>query len=247
MDPISIVGCNRYGWFSDGEIFGLPIDNASMEGGCGKSSPTITTKLSASGGIEGDTIHDTAELADATTDAGGTVNYRYYASPAECASDTTGTAGTDVSTETVTDGVVPNSDDKTFNTAGTVYWAAFYSGDARNNPAKSDCASEPLEIVTQVGRIAPTGTTCQQYQGLTAATLGQVRYTVAKGGTISCISPGVFFYYTRGKQLRLVTLSAITQSHTGLAPTIPIQQKQVLLYSDPGCATLRVGDADREP
>jgi hypothetical protein len=237
IDPISTVGCNRYGWFSDQEIFGLPIDNAEMAGGCGKTSPTITTALSASGGIKGDTIHDSAELSGATTDAGGTVNYRYYASQAACASDTTGTAGTDVSTETVTNGDVPNSDDETFNSAGTFYWAAFYSGDARNKPAKSDCASERLEIATQVAKITPTGTTCPQYQGGTAATLGQVFYSV-KGGTISAVNPGVFFYYTRVTGTAGDTVT-ITQSHTGSAPTIPIQQKQVLLYSDPGCATLK--------
>jgi hypothetical protein len=50
IDPISTVGCNRYGWFSNQEIFGLPIDNASMTGGCaaptvsdGQISPTGTT------------------------------------------------------------------------------------------------------------------------------------------------------------------------------------------------------------
>jgi hypothetical protein len=46
---ISTVGCNRYGWFSDQEISGLPIDNASMTGGCaepphiGVIAPTATT------------------------------------------------------------------------------------------------------------------------------------------------------------------------------------------------------------
>ena len=49
IDPISTVGCNRYGWFSNQEIFGLPIDNASMTGGCdatphvGVIAPTATT------------------------------------------------------------------------------------------------------------------------------------------------------------------------------------------------------------
>jgi hypothetical protein len=48
-DPITTVGCNRYGWFSNQEIFGLPIDNASMTGGCaepphvGVIAPTATT------------------------------------------------------------------------------------------------------------------------------------------------------------------------------------------------------------
>ena len=48
-DPIEDVGCNRYGWFSNQEIAGLPIDNASMTGGCvqvphvGVIAPTGTT------------------------------------------------------------------------------------------------------------------------------------------------------------------------------------------------------------
>jgi hypothetical protein len=127
-DPTKDVGCNRYGWFSNQEIYGLAIDNASIDGGCTAPAP--------------------------------------------------------------------------------------------------------------VGKIAPTGTTCQQYQGSTAATLGQVRYTVAKGGAIGAVSPGVFFYYTKVTGTSGDTVT-ITQSHTGSAPTIPIQQKQVLIYSDPGCATLK--------
>jgi hypothetical protein len=38
IDPIGTVGCNRYGWFSNQEIWGLPIDNASMTG-CGTPLP----------------------------------------------------------------------------------------------------------------------------------------------------------------------------------------------------------------
>jgi hypothetical protein len=41
-DPIATVGCNRYGWFSNQEIFGLPIDNASMTGGCAEPLPPTT-------------------------------------------------------------------------------------------------------------------------------------------------------------------------------------------------------------
>jgi hypothetical protein len=39
-DPSKNVGCNRYGWFSNQEIYGLPIDNASMTG-CG--TPPVST------------------------------------------------------------------------------------------------------------------------------------------------------------------------------------------------------------
>jgi len=33
-DASHSVGCNRYGWFTNQEIWGLPIDNASIDGGC---------------------------------------------------------------------------------------------------------------------------------------------------------------------------------------------------------------------
>jgi hypothetical protein len=49
-DAAHSVGCNRYGWFSNQEIYGLPIDNAKIEGGCvapviseGQILPTGTT------------------------------------------------------------------------------------------------------------------------------------------------------------------------------------------------------------
>ncbi len=49
IDEDGTYGCNRYGWFSDQEIYGLPIDNAKIEGGCapppsvGLIAPTQTT------------------------------------------------------------------------------------------------------------------------------------------------------------------------------------------------------------
>jgi hypothetical protein len=39
-DASHSVGCNRYGWFSNQEIYGLPIDNSKIEGGC--VAPVIT-------------------------------------------------------------------------------------------------------------------------------------------------------------------------------------------------------------
>ncbi|MGA9162782.1 MAG: hypothetical protein WB297_18210 [Actinomycetota bacterium] len=45
IDPIENVGCNRYGWFSNQEIFGLPIDNASMTGGCEAQSEIDVVKF----------------------------------------------------------------------------------------------------------------------------------------------------------------------------------------------------------
>jgi hypothetical protein len=41
---------------------------------------------------------------------------------------------------------VPDSNGITFNSAGTFYWQAVYSGDANNNGATSDCQSEQLVV-----------------------------------------------------------------------------------------------------
>jgi len=44
IDPSGTFGCNRYGWFSNQEIFGLPIDNAKLTGGCDQTpAPTTGT------------------------------------------------------------------------------------------------------------------------------------------------------------------------------------------------------------
>jgi hypothetical protein len=46
----------------------------------------------------------------------------------------------------VTNGVVPDSDPITFNSAGDFFWQAVYSGDANNNGASSVCTSEHLVV-----------------------------------------------------------------------------------------------------
>jgi len=120
------------------------------------NSPTIATLLSDGSITVGGTIHDSSTLTGATADAGGTVKYRYYSVLADCQAgtfDTTG--GTSAGDKTVTNGVVPSSNDATFNAAGTYYWRAFYSGDANNNGASSTCQDETLVV----GKASPTLTT----------------------------------------------------------------------------------------
>ena len=126
-DPIETVGCNRYGWFSNQEIFGLPIDNASMTGGC--AAPTITD-----------------------------------------------------------------------------------------------------------GQILPTGTTCQGYDAGTNP-LGTVQYTLNKG-KINSVAPGVFFYYGTITGTEDQTFTITQTDDSAIAPFIPVQHGQVLLY-DGNCNLLK--------
>ena len=104
------------------------------------NSPTIATTLSAASAEVGSTVHDSAALTGASATAGGTVTYTVY-------TDSACTLGArSAGTKSVTNGVVTDSDGLAFNTVGTFYWQAVYSGDANDNGATSACMSEVLTI-----------------------------------------------------------------------------------------------------
>jgi hypothetical protein len=128
------------------------------------TQPSITTSLSANSIPVGGSVHDTATLTGATSGAGGTVQYRFYPSLSACQADSTAfpgtqpTGGTPAGTVTVTNATVPNSDAVTFPSAGTFFWAAFYSGDTSNGPADSACGGERLDVTTIPATPTPTAT-----------------------------------------------------------------------------------------
>jgi hypothetical protein len=155
-------------------------------------TPTISTRLLGRDGPwaidAGGTAFDTATLSGASQDAGGTVTYTVYTDSA-CS-----LGARDGGTKTVTNGVVPNSNTLTFNTTGTFYWQASYSGDSTNQPAKSVCTSEILSV----GQVRPTistllsttstsiGTPVHDSATLSGATSnagGTVTYTVYTNST----------------------------------------------------------------
>jgi uncharacterized repeat protein (TIGR01451 family) len=103
----------------------------------------VSTQLSESTGNVGDTVHDSATINGATADAGGTIQYAVY-SDNECSDLVANLTPAD---NTVVDGVAPDSLDHTFNSAGTFYFQATYSGDSNNTgPVSSECTSEQLVI-----------------------------------------------------------------------------------------------------
>src|SRR5205823_2494038 len=135
-------------------------------------------------GFVGDTLHDSATLTGASSNAGGTVTYTVYSDNA-CT-----TAFADAGTKTVTNGVVPDSNGVQFNSAGDFYWQATYSGDANNpGPVSSACTSEHLVISPNGPSISTTlsastgaiGDTIHDSATLSGATSnagGTVGYTV---------------------------------------------------------------------
>jgi hypothetical protein len=138
-----------------------------------KTNPTIGTTLSGTSVNVDSTVHDSATLSGATTDAGGTVTYTVY-TDSGCSLNARA-AGT----VTVTSGVVPDSNALAFNTAGTYYWQAVYSGDTKNNPATSKCTDEQLVVKP----LQPGASTAQNLLPNDSFTLSGA--TPDAGGTIT--------------------------------------------------------------
>jgi hypothetical protein len=168
-----------------------------------KAAPTITTKLSSSSITVGGSVSDSATLSGNTSDAGGTVAYRYYTNLTACNTDTGAwpaapVAGTAAGGGAVTAGLAAGSDTVKFTSANTYYWAVFYSGDGNNAPAASTCSDETLTVSNPItARIAPTNTTCLQFLNGSASTLGEVDYQTRSRTTIQNAQPGVFFYFIK--------------------------------------------------
>jgi hypothetical protein len=124
------------------------------------AAPSISTSLFTGVITAGGLDSDTASLSNASPSAppGGTVDYRYYASEADCQSDVgafpgaSPSEGTDVNTVDLSEngGSVPVSASVSFPTAGTYYWAAFYSGDSNNEPAASGCEKLDVQAPTSL-------------------------------------------------------------------------------------------------
>jgi hypothetical protein len=106
----------------------------------GKNSPTLSTTLSTSSILTGTSVYDSAVLNGETVNASGTVAYKVYTN------NSCSTLFANAGTKAVTNGNVPNSDSVQFNTSGTYYWQAVYSGDGQNNAATSTCTSEVLTV-----------------------------------------------------------------------------------------------------
>jgi uncharacterized repeat protein (TIGR01451 family) len=141
-------------------------NNNTVSGACGDANesvvvspttPSIVTSLvsgdktGASIGVTiGSTVHDTSTLSGATADAGGTVHYQVF-SNSTCA-----TLEADAGTIAVVNGVPGDSNSLVFNHAGTFYWQADYSGDAKNGSASSACNLETVTVAANAPSISTT-------------------------------------------------------------------------------------------
>ena len=116
-----------------------------------RTPPAVTTRLSRHEIAVGGSVRDFATLHRVTKLAGGTVGYRVYSTLRGCRADTLAWPGrplhgTSAGIVRVRGAVVPGSRSVRFGGAGTYYWAALYSGGARNAPAASRCLTEVLRV-----------------------------------------------------------------------------------------------------
>jgi hypothetical protein len=129
-------------------------DNQIMGSAILNNPTTITTSVSPTSPIIGDTLQDSATITPST--ATGTVTFHLFApSDATC-------SGTPIYSEgpiTVVSGAAATSIGYVSNAVGIWHWTADYSGDlatgGTDQPSSSTCASEP----TTVGPATPTLTT----------------------------------------------------------------------------------------
>ena len=107
------------------------------------ASTSLNLTLSNPGPIEiGNSVSVEADLNGATSDASGSVQYSVY-SDSGCASPFSAAGSS-----SVTNGNVDyDSDAVVFNTPGTYYWQATYSGDGENRPALSPCGDTVLVVI----------------------------------------------------------------------------------------------------
>ena len=147
--PVTFLAAGSYFWQA---TYSGDANNSAASSVCTSepititpNTPTLTTALSASSAAIGSPVTDSATLAGATTNAGGTVTYTVYTDSA-CTTPATSQISAQPAAVTVTGGVAPPSAPVSFLAAGGYFWQAIYSGDANNTAAASVCTSEPITI-----------------------------------------------------------------------------------------------------
>ena len=192
-------------WYS----YANTADAGIFAGAGGVYVPSISTSLSATTITAGGSVHDSAALTGELGTAGGTVTY-YYSTTDSCPYS----GATAVNTVTVTDGSVPSSNSVTFNSAGTYYWYAVYSGDPNDAGATGAC--EPLTVKVQqyyLTMTAETGGSVSPSSGYYAAgTQVQITARADSGYTfIGWSGSGGGGYYTGSSNPATVTMNGNVQ------------------------------------
>src|SRR6267378_2032967 len=163
----------------------VPSVDTSLTATSGQSGTSITIPI-------GSSVVDAATLMGATPDAGGSVGFVVY-SDSGCT-----TAIASGGSVTVVNGSVRPSNPVAFNTFGTFYWVAGYSGDSKNIANASACGGETVTVVKATPSVSttPSGSVPPGGSVSDSATLtggfspsGSVTFQLFAPGDTTCAGP----------------------------------------------------------
>lgn len=137
------IGSNglSYSVHYNGDSNNTAADSSCQTVNATAASVSVAASVSTSTVYAGSSVFSTATLTNETANATGTVTYTVY-------NNNLCTSGArSAGTKTVSSGNAPNSDTLAFNSAGTFYWQAVYSGDQFNSAATSPCQGAVLTVL----------------------------------------------------------------------------------------------------
>jgi hypothetical protein len=188
---------------------------------------TINATLPAGGGTV--FVKDVATVNP--SDATGTVSFRYYTSETACSGDTTGTGGVDAGANKSLSGGSATSDVKSFTSAGTFYWRAFFTATGISVSSSSLC-NEVLTITqntstsTELHETDGTGTGTDvdpaNNQGNGTGITVSVGANVTDYATVTpaTATGSVAFRYYSGADALTDCASDVTDFGNGTAPSL---------------------------
>ena len=108
------------------------------------------------------------------------------------------------------------------------------TADSDQTSPVQDTLSIPITPPTVVGQITPTQTTCTQFNAGTAGTLSELNYSI-KGGKVSAVNPGVFFYWIKVTAVAGSNTFTVTQAQDDAFPHFFDQASGTAVYNS-GCS-----------
>ena len=215
------------------------------------AAPTIATELFKKNASPPDTslappnntvtlpaqVYDTATISGALGTPTGTVTYSLWTNNTCTTAATSPTFPGGGNTAAVTiaaDGTIPPSPTLTFDTPGSFWWQAVYSGGGRNAGATSVCSSEPLVVqpvqpaiattpnpttlVIGSGSFNDTATITNGYFPSGGIAPGNVTFTLygpfASPAAVTCAGPATFTSTTAAARVNDTTATATSASFT---------------------------------
>ena len=173
-----------------------PLSAIYVSGGLSSTSTSITTSLTGGGKegaeisvSEGSKVKDTATLSgENASKAGGTLTYKVYKDK-EC-KELVSEAGK----VTVSEGKVPDSEEKELEAGKEYFWQAEYSGDEMNQKSTSTCSKEVLKVKANVSISTTLSGGGKEGAEITVAEGSKVKDTATLSGTNASGATGTVDY-----------------------------------------------------